>query len=466
MPESSFLQSPPDASETTRDLLHVRTTDIHLTHQTHHRGSTPMSLTVDIEKKLASFTLRVSFSAGDGVLALLGPSGSGKSMILRCIAGIEKPDRGQIILNGRTVFDSKKKVNLSPQERRTGYLFQNYALFPNMTVRENIEASIRKDHPGSSRERRQIAADMARRMELTEVLDRKVTELSGGQMQRTALARILVNDADIMMLDEPFSALDEHLRFTMEKELSQMISAFGKTVLLVSHNRDEVYRLADHVAVLSRGRLEDQGTVEEVFARPATVTSARLTGIKNIAPAAVDPDGFLTVPGWGIRVPPAAWQFPGGGGRLPDSQNGQNSQERQHCQNSQERQHCQNSQERQHRQNNLDSRNSPHNQHIQPSQNIQPSPEDQESSSPLAAGIRMNDIRPAALAKGPGSVITLAVDQVKNSLFSYTVELHNPQVPDPLPLYWQVSRDVWQPEGSASLDLFIPDSAVVPLRER
>ncbi len=416
-----------------------------------------MSLTVDIEKKLASFTLRVSFSAGDGVLALLGPSGSGKSMILRCIAGIEKPDRGQIILNGRTVFDSEKKVNLSPQERRTGYLFQNYALFPNMTVRENIEASIRKDHPGSSRERRQIATDMARRMELTEVLDRKVTELSGGQMQRTALARILVNDADIMMLDEPFSALDEHLRFTMEKELSQVISAFGKTVLLVSHNRDEVYRLADHVAVLSRGRLEDQGTVEEVFARPATVTSARLTGIKNIAPAAVDPDGFLTVPGWGIRVPPAAWQIPGGGGRLPDSQNGQNSQERQHCQNSQERQH---------RQNNLDSRNSPHSQHIQPSQNIQPSPEDQESSSPLAAGIRMNDIRPAALARGPGSVITLAVDQVRNSLFSYTVELHNPLVPDPLPLYWQVSRDVWQPNGSASLDLFIPDSAVVPLRER
>ena len=416
-----------------------------------------MSLTVDIEKKLASFTLRVSFSAGDGVLALLGPSGSGKSMILRCIAGIEKPDRGQIILNGRTVFDSEKKVNLSPQERRTGYLFQNYALFPNMTVRENIEASIRKDHPGSSRERHQIATDMARRMELTEVLDRKVTELSGGQMQRTALARILVNDADIMMLDEPFSALDEHLRFTMEKELSQVISAFGKTVLLVSHNRDEVYRLADHVAVLSRGRLEDQGTVEEVFARPATVTSARLTGIKNIAPAAVDPDGFLTVPGWGIRVPPAAWQLPGRGSRLPDSQNGQNSQERQHCQNSQERQH---------RQNNLDSRNSPHNQHIQPSQNIQPSPEDQESSSPLAAGIRMNDIRPAALAKCPGSVITLAVDQVRNSLFSYTVELHNPQVPDPLPIYWQVSRDVWQPDGSASLDLFIPDSAVVPLRER
>ncbi len=416
-----------------------------------------MSLTVDIEKKLASFTLRVSFSAGDGVLALLGPSGSGKSMILRCISGIEKPDRGQIILNGRTVFDSEKKVNLSPQERRTGYLFQNYALFPNMTVRENIEASIRKDHPGSSRERHQIATDMARRMELTEVLNRKVTELSGGQMQRTALARILVNDADIMMLDEPFSALDEHLRFTMEKELSQVISAFGKTVLLVSHNRDEVYRLADHVAVLSRGRLEDQGAVEEVFARPATVTSARLTGIKNIAPAAVDPEGFLTVPGWGIRVPPAAWQIPGSGGRLPDSQNGQNSQERQHCQNSQERQH---------RQNNLDSRNSPHNQHIQPSQNIQPSPGDQKTPSPLAAGIRMNDIRPAAMAKGPGSVITLAVDQVRNSLFSYTVELHNPQVPDPLPLYWQVSRDVWQPDGSASLDLFIPDSAVVPLRER
>ena len=360
-----------------------------------------MSLTVDIEKQLDSFLLSVSFTADDGVLSLLGPSGSGKSMILRCISGIEKPDCGRIVLNGRVFFDSERHINMSPQQRRTGYLFQNYALFPNMTVLENIMSSIRSERKLCREDKRTLAADMAARMRLSDVVNRRATDLSGGQMQRTALARILINDADIMMLDEPFSALDEHLRFTMEKELRAVIRDFGKTVLLVSHNRDEVYRMADHVAVLNSGRIEHIGTVKNVFAAPATVTAARLTGIKNIAPAAFDSDGILVVPGWGLSMPCASAGCPG----------------------------C------------------------------------RDLSAVAAAGIRMNDIKLPSQKAGAGRVYTLAVDCVVENLFSYTVELHNPAVSSPLPLYWQVSRDVWQPDGTEVIDLFIPDDAVTALEK-
>lgn len=358
-----------------------------------------MSLTVDIEKKLDSFLLSVSFTADDGVLSLLGPSGSGKSMILRCISGIEKPDCGRIVLNGRVLFDSERHINMSPQQRRTGYLFQNYALFPNMTVLENIMCSIRRERRISSEDKIKMAADMVARMRLSDVVNRKATELSGGQMQRAALARILLNDADIMMLDEPFSALDEHLRFTMEKELSAVIRDFGKTVLLVSHNRDEVYRMADHVAVLNSGRIEHMGTVKNVFAAPATVTAARLTGIKNIAPASFDPDGMLVIPGWGVSVP-----------------------------------------------------------HASPGCSVC-----RDLSAVAAAGIRMNDIKLPSQKAGAGRVYTLTVDRVVENLFSYTVELHNPAVSSPLPLYWQVSRDIWHPDGAETIDLFFPDKAVAVL---
>ena len=237
-----------------------------------------MALLVDIEKRLGDFTLRVSFEAGDGVTALLGASGSGKSMTCRCIAGIERPDRGRIVLDGRVLYDSERHICLTPQQRRTGYLFQQYALFPTMTVYGNLACAVR------DRKRRDAAvAEMLKRVELQGYEKRYPRELSGGQQQRVALARMLLNEPEILLLDEPFSALDSHLRFSLQRETGRIIRAFGRPVLLVSHDRDEVYRLADDIAIVRDGHIESIGEKHVVFSNPGSVAGARLTGCKNIS---------------------------------------------------------------------------------------------------------------------------------------------------------------------------------------
>lgn len=240
-----------------------------------------MSVSVDIEKKLGSFSLNVKFEAENETLALLGASGCGKSMTLKCIAGIEKPDKGRIVVDGITLFDSEKNINLSPQERHVGLMFQNYALFPNMTVLQNIRAGAKREKNKEKRERfvRQVMDSFA----LTELADHSPHQLSGGQQQRVALARILVSDPRILLLDEPFSALDSHLRFRLEQEVRDVIRSFGKTVLLVSHDRDEVYRMADSILIMNHGRIEVCGRKKAVFAAPGTKTGAMLTGCKNIS---------------------------------------------------------------------------------------------------------------------------------------------------------------------------------------
>ena len=174
-----------------------------------------MSLYVDIEKQLGSFHLRVQFQAENEVTALLGASGCGKSMTLRCIAGIVTPDRGRIVLHDRVLFDSEKKVNLPPQQRKLGYLFQNYALFPNMTVEKNILCGIRT---GSRREKSAALADALRRFRLEGLERHYPAQLSGGQQQRVALARILCTRPEAILLDEPFSALDSFLKWNLELE--------------------------------------------------------------------------------------------------------------------------------------------------------------------------------------------------------------------------------------------------------
>ena len=165
-----------------------------------------MSISVDIEKNLGAFRLDVHFSAGSEVIALLGASGCGKSMTLKCIAGIEKPDRGRIVVNDVTLFDSEKGVNLTPQQRHTGLLFQNYALFPNMTVLQNIRAGARRERDGGKRA--SITENVIKSFGLTNLVKCYPHQLSGGQQQRVALARILVSDPGVLLLDEPFSALD------------------------------------------------------------------------------------------------------------------------------------------------------------------------------------------------------------------------------------------------------------------
>ena len=256
-----------------------------------------MSISLDLYKRLGDFTLELALDAGDEVLALLGASGCGKSMTLKCIAGIQRPDRGRIEVDGVPLFDSARRIDLSPQKRRTGLMFQNYALFPNMTVEQNIRAGARRDR-GSAR--RQQVGELMERFGLTALAGHYPAHLSGGQQQRTALARLLVSGPDVLLLDEPFSALDSHLRFRMERELREVVRQFGRTVVLVSHDRDEVFRLSDRIAVMSNGRVECCGTRDEVFAHPGTRTAAMLTGCKNISPAEVLDSHHVRALDWGL----------------------------------------------------------------------------------------------------------------------------------------------------------------------
>ena len=260
-----------------------------------------MSIYVDIEKDLGSFCLKVKFEAADETLALLGPSGCGKSMTLRCIAGIERPDRGRIIVDGVTLFDSERKINLSPQQRHTGFLFQNYALFPTMTVAQNIRAGAKRERDPSKRQ--EMIRTVMERFDLEALADRLPHQLSGGQQQRVALARILVSNPRILLLDEPFSALDSHLRFRLEQEVRQVIKQFGKTVLLVSHDRNEVYRMSDAIAIMDSGNIERRGTREDVFADPRTRKGAVLTGCKNISTLKRLENGRVWAVDWAMELP-------------------------------------------------------------------------------------------------------------------------------------------------------------------
>ena len=241
-----------------------------------------MSLEVCIEKKLNGFTLRSAFTAGNTATALLGASGCGKSMTLRCIAGIVKPDAGRIVLDGRVLFDSEQHIDLPPQQRGVGLLFQNYALFPNMTVEQNILCGLKAEKDKAARKAR--CEEMLRAMRLEELAGRRPAQLSGGQQQRTALARILVGRPKILMLDEPFSALDSYLREEVEGEVGSLLAGFAGTALLVTHNRDEAYRLCPDMVVMDKGRVLRTGATKAVFADPGSTAAARLTGCKNILP--------------------------------------------------------------------------------------------------------------------------------------------------------------------------------------
>ena len=259
-----------------------------------------MSLRVEIRKMLGSFPLEADFTAERGITSLLGPSGCGKSMTLKCIAGIEKPDEGRIELDGRVLFDSAKGINLPPQTRRVGYLFQNYALFPNMTVRQNILCGLSREKDRSEKERR--LREIVRMMQLDGLEDRKPAQLSGGQQQRAALARILVSDPQILLLDEPFSALDGHLRDSIKVEMRDLLERFGREVLMVTHDRNEAYNMSREIAVMDTGRLLTIKPTKELFADPGSVQAAILTGCKNIAKARKLDERSLEVPEWGIRL--------------------------------------------------------------------------------------------------------------------------------------------------------------------
>lgn len=256
-----------------------------------------MSLLVDIEKRLHSFCLQVKFEAGKEILALLGASGCGKSMTLKCIAGIEKPDRGRIVLDGQVLFDSEKRVNLSPQKRRVGYLFQNYALFPHMTVEQNIRAGMGGITP---EEKRAKTAGLIKRFYLEGLERQRPPRLSGGQQQRVALARILASEPRLLLLDEPFSALDTWLRWQLEQEMTEALDTFPGATLFVSHNRNEVYRLCNRIGVIADGKLQMVEEKWDLFNAPKTVEACLLTGCKNISPVRMEADGHVTATDWGV----------------------------------------------------------------------------------------------------------------------------------------------------------------------
>ena len=224
-----------------------------------------MSLEVHIEKKLNGFTLRSDFTAGNTATAILGASGCGKSMTLRCIAGIVKPDKGRIVLDGRVLFDSEHHIDLPPQQRGVGLLFQNYALFPNMTVEQNILCGLKAERDKAARKAR--CAGMLRALRLEELASRRPAELSGGQQQRVAIARALAMNPDILCFDEPTSALDPELTGEVLKVIRSLKGA-DSTMIVVTHEMEFAKNVADKVLFMSEGVIEEMGTADEVFNNP------------------------------------------------------------------------------------------------------------------------------------------------------------------------------------------------------
>lgn len=266
-----------------------------------------MELTVSIRKGLRDFELKADFAVKDEVFALLGASGSGKSMTLKCIAGIERPDEGRIVLNGRTLFDSKQSIDLPPQQRRVGYLFQNYALFPNMTIAENILFGA----VGTAAEKKAKMHDSLKRFGLEGMEGAYPTELSGGQQQRVAFARILSSAAELLLLDEPFSALDSYLKWQMELELMELLHSYDDAAVLVSHDRNEVYRLANTIGVMNQGSIEAINDREELFHQPQTLAATLLTGCKNVSLARREGNYRLLAEEWELPLQ-AAEEVPKG----------------------------------------------------------------------------------------------------------------------------------------------------------
>ena len=240
-----------------------------------------MALSVDIEKDLGGFHLKSKFSAGNETLAILGASGCGKSMTLKCIAGVEIPDRGRIVLDGNVLFDSEKKINVPARLRKTGHLFQNYALFPNMTVKQNIACGIHKPQKGKD----EIVKEKLSAFYLNGLENQSPGQLSGGQQQRTALARMLAGEPRLIMLDEPLSALDSFLKWKLEQEILKVKEGFDGSILFVSHSRDEVYRLCDRVVAMENGATQEAADKNEFFTNPQTFSAALLSGCKNISHA-------------------------------------------------------------------------------------------------------------------------------------------------------------------------------------
>jgi molybdate ABC transporter permease protein len=257
------------------------------------------TLEMNIEKALDHFELNVALHASKGAVGLLGASGAGKTMTLRMIAGIVTPDRGRIVLNSRVLFDRATGQNTAAAQRKIGVVFQDYALFPHMTVAENVGFGL-SALPRAERQAR-ISRQLAR-MHIPELADSYPTEISGGQRQRAAIARCMAIEPDALLFDEPFAALDPHLRRQMEEQLREALADYKGAVIFVTHDMEEAFRFCSELLVLDSGRVIASGPKHQLFERPQTVVAARLTGCKNIVAARRITEDRIAVPAWNCEL--------------------------------------------------------------------------------------------------------------------------------------------------------------------
>lgn len=257
------------------------------------------TLGVVLQRSLENFTLDVALEAGKGAVGLLGPSGSGKSMTLRMIAGVTRPDHGRIVLNGRVLFDGASRINVPAAQRRVGVVFQDYALFPHLTVAENVAFGLASlpEQERQKRVERQLSA-----LRIAELAHRFPKQISGGQRQRVAIARCMAMEPDALLLDEPFAALDPHLRRQTEEQLRESLAHFNGVVVFVTHDMEEAFRFCTDLLVLDRGHVIARGPKHHLFERPQTVAAARLTGCKNIAAARRISGDRIHVPAWNCEL--------------------------------------------------------------------------------------------------------------------------------------------------------------------
>ncbi|MCA2716682.1 MULTISPECIES: molybdate ABC transporter permease subunit [Microcystis] len=259
-----------------------------------------IGLFVDIEKHLPGFNLSVTFNCQNQPLGLLGASGSGKSLILRSLAGVETPSRGRIVLNGRILFDSEKGINLPSRQRRIGFVVQNYALFPHLTVAENIAFSLPKNL--SKKVIKQQIANQLELVQLPGMENRYPHQLSGGQQQRVAIARALATRPEALLLDEPFSALDTHLRAQLERQMIKTLSNYDGVTIFVTHNMDEAYRICENLLVMEKGRVIANNSKQKIFERPDSVSLAKITGCKNFSRAIIINNQQLKAIDWDVKL--------------------------------------------------------------------------------------------------------------------------------------------------------------------
>lgn len=257
-----------------------------------------MTLTVDIKKKLHDYTLELKLEHKGGCLGILGPSGCGKSMGLKSIAGLVTPDCGRILLGDKTFYSSAERINRKPQLRKTGYLFQSYALFPNMTVAENVGSGISP----KNRERDKIISACIHRFRLSGLENYYPGKLSGGQQQRAALARILASSPDLLLLDEPFSAMDAALKEVLRLELLHVLCDYHGLSILVTHDKDEAYQLCDSLIIMDQGQVLCSGATKDVFDNPGKYQAARLTGCRNISPVRRLGDNRILALDWNLTL--------------------------------------------------------------------------------------------------------------------------------------------------------------------